>query len=219
MAESVRASCTTATLIMPFITVFYLIHAPFLVGLFPSASAFQIFPEGSVSEFSTPCAAALSTNITACSNVVVGLDPSETYDQSLLESFCNATCGSALSSWQENVTNACSGVTYTDDYGFDTLVSSIPGLMAFNFNQTCLMNAGEYCNVVLGNITTAAANASSTVGQCNECDLLMLRNTAQSPYGDGPLVLSQGLYQSYTSICGYSVYPLTTMPPAPTSMA
>ncbi len=202
------------TIFMPFFTLVTLIQ---LLACSSYTSAFQIFPADSVTQFSASCAAALSTNITACSNVVVGLDPSESYDQSLLQSTCNATCGSALASWQNAVGSACGGATYLSDYGYDSLLSDIPGLMSFNFNQTCLMDGGLYCNVVLANLTAAAANATST--ECNQCDLLLLRNSAESIYGDGPLILSEGLYQSFTSQCGYTGYPLSTQPALPTSTA
>jgi hypothetical protein len=218
MASLKRTSRTSnmTTLFTPFFTLTLLQ----LLGCFSYTSAFQIFPADSVTQFSASCAAALSTNITACSNVVVGLDPSETYDQSLLQSTCNATCGSALASWQNAVSSACGGATYLNDYGYDSLLSDVPGMMSFNFNQTCLMDGGLYCNVVLGNLTAAAANATNTTStECNQCDLLLLRNTAESVYGDGPLILSEGLYQSFTSQCGYTGYPLTTQPAFPTSTA
>lgn len=177
-------------------------------------SAFVIFPESSLqgSGYSDDCVDALSTNITECSNAVSVLDANTVYTQAVLESSCTDDCQSALQSWEESIQDSCSDVTYTDDYGKTVPISAIATERRFNYNQTCLMNDGEYCNLVLGNLTTASGNSSAGDKSCNRCALFKLRDTASFQYGDGPLVFSKGIYQSYTSSCHFTGYPLSTTP-------
>lgn len=193
------------------------------LALASSARAFQLFPPDSVADYPTQCASVLSLNVTACNNLVPVFDPWTIYDETTLEQSCNDTCASALASWYSQASSACSGLTYDDDYGYQQAISDAIGVMVFNFNQTCLEAGGQYCNIVLGNeisnsTDNSTVSASNGTTPCNMCNLLRLRDTAQSPYGDGPLVYSESLYQSYTSSCGgsFTNYPLTTSPPPPT---
>ena len=187
-----------------------------------SVTGFQLFPANSVSSYPASCAAVLSQNITSCSNLVEVFDPDTTYGQDTLEQSCNGTCSSALSAWYNQASSACGNVTYINDCGDYAAVSSVIGEISYNFNQTCLTYNGQYCNVVLGDLATGNSSNSTTgakstnAGPCNYCDLLKFKNTAESPYDDGPLVYSQSLYQSYTSACGYTGQPLTTHAPSAT---
>lgn len=193
-----------------------LFYASFL--FYTLTAAFVIFPESSLrsSGYSDSCVDALSTNITQCSNAVSVFDPNGIYTQKVLESSCTDKCQSALQSWERSIKDSCSGVTYTDDYGKTIPISSFATEMNFNFNQTCLMHDGEYCNIVLGNLTTGSSSAGNK--GCNKCALFKLRDTASFEYGDGPLVYSKGIYQSYTLSCHFTGYPLTATPtPPPTT--
>jgi len=191
-----------------------LIAAAYLLP--PFATAFQLFSTDSVSSFPSACGSALSQNITACNNQVQVFDTSTDYLQADLEQACTVSCSSALSGWYTQASNACSNVTYTDDYGVTQNVASVIGELSYDFNQTCLMYNGQYCNVVIGNLTASNATGSA---QCNQCVLLKLQAEAQSPYDDGPLVYSESLYQSYTSSCSFTGYPLTASPPPQTFAA
>lgn len=191
-----------------------LLTAASLLPLF--ATALQLFPTDSISSFPAACGSVLSQNITACNNLVQAFDTSTDYQQADLEQACTASCSSALSGWYTQASSVCSNVTYTDDYGYTQSITSFIGELSYNFNQTCLMNNGQYCNVVIGNLTASNATGSSL---CNQCILLKLQGEAQSPYDDGPLVYSQSVYQSYTSSCGFTGKPLTASPPPQTLAA
>ncbi|OJZ87904.1 carbohydrate-binding module family 50 protein [Aspergillus luchuensis CBS 106.47] len=72
----------------------------------------------------------------------------------------------------------------------------------------------RYCNTVLGNLTASLTEKSSATVICDDCYLLSLYNEALFEYGDGPLVRSSSLFQSYTSHCSYTGY---TLPPTTTT--
>lgn len=188
----------------------------FLLCTLHGTDSFVLFPASSVANYTQACGAALSSNITACGYVVAAFDPSETYDQKTLESSCTSECSTALVKWEQDVSSACDGVTYVDDTGATLPISAIPSLVSFNFNQTCLVSGSEYCNVVLGNLTASLTDNSTTTVVCDDCYLRTLYNEALFEYGDGPLVRSESLFQSYTSQCSYTGYPLpsTTIPPS-----
>lgn len=78
------------------------------------------------------------------------------------------------------------------------------------------MNNGQFCNIVIGNLTASNATGNAT---CNECIRLKLQAEAQSPYDDSPIVYSQSIYQSYTSSCSITGKPLTSSPPPMTFAA
>lgn len=181
-----------------------------------TSAGFVLFPRSSVENagYSDQCVDALSTNITQCNNVVSSFDANTVYSQKILELGCTDQCGSALVSWEEKIKDSCSDVTYVDGYGRTVPISSIASIRSFNFNQTCRMNDGEFCNSVLGNLTMSPSN-SSNANDCNKCALLKLHDTAQFQYNDGPLVYSKGIYQSYTSSCHFTGYPLTITPTPP----
>lgn len=190
-------------------------------------AAFQLFPSDTASGYPAACGAVLSQNITSCNNLVEVIDPYATYDQTTLDQSCLEPCTSELTDWYSQAFSSCSGMTYDTDEGFVAPLSDVIGNILFNFNQTCLQVDGQYCNIILGyelgNSTDNSTTITSTndTADCNLCNLYRLRDTAQSPYGDGPLVYSESLYQSFTSSCGdsFTGYPLTTSvpPPTPTS--
>lgn len=176
-------------------------------------NCFVLFPASNApNDYPNNCVDALSRNITECSNAIPTLDPNGFYTESSLQRSCTSDCRSALQSWEQSIVDSCNGVTYTNDYGNTVPVSSVATMINFNFNQTCLINDGEYCNIVLGNLTKASVNGSSGQKDCNKCSLFKLRDTAKFQYGDGPLVYSKSLYQSYTSSCHFTGYPLTAKP-------
>lgn len=57
------------------------------------------------------------------------------------------------------------------------------------------------------------ANSTGAANGTDRCDLCFIKNLqfqAGSPYYDGPLLAEHSVYQSKTSSCGISGYPLTT---------
>ncbi|RAH72482.1 uncharacterized protein BO66DRAFT_436149 [Aspergillus aculeatinus CBS 121060] len=183
--------------------------------LLSGAQAFVLFPAASVSNYNSYCAAALSTNVTACSNLVAAFDPDETYTPALLQQHCTEDCRAALGQWTKNISDACYGVKYKDDFtGVFLHISAMPGKIWHNFNQTCSMDAGQYCNVVLGKL-----RATATGTPCAKCLLVKMWNNALFPYGNGPLGRSRSDLASYTSLCSYTGYsvPSTTTASSPAS--
>lgn len=188
-----------------------LICASLVLPSFTSAVAF--FPHSEAEgKYSQSCLDAISTNVTKCSNAVSSLDPNTNYTEKALQKVCTDQCRSALQSWEADVKFTCKDVTFTNSYGNDVPVSSLASSIYFKFNQTCLINDGEFCNIFLGNLTTASVNGSAGNDDCNKCSLFKLRDTAQFQYENGPLVYSKGIYQSYTSSCHFTGYPLTAKP-------
>ncbi|KAL4860360.1 hypothetical protein BDV12DRAFT_191745 [Aspergillus spectabilis] len=172
------------------------------------AYSFVLFPASSVANYTPACGAALSSDITSCGAVVAAFDPSQTYKQATLESFCTPECSVALVRWEQDVSSACDGITYVDDTGAVLPVSAVPSLISYNFNQTCLVSGSDYCNVVLGDLTASLTDSSTDAVVCNDCYLMTLYNEALYEYGDGPLARSESLFQSYTSRCSYTGYML-----------
>ncbi|KAJ5936334.1 hypothetical protein N7454_005632 [Penicillium verhagenii] len=178
------------------------------------ANSFVIFPASSVVNYTQACGTALSTNITACGPVVADFSPSDVYNETTLESFCTSECNAALVQWGQTISSACDGVTYLDDTGTTLPLSAIPSVISFNFNQICLMSGDDYCNIVLGNMTASLSDNSTDTVICDDCYLLTLYNEALFAYGDGPLVRSESVFQSYISQCSYTGY---TLPPTTTN--
>ncbi|GKZ33625.1 hypothetical protein AbraIFM66950_003534 [Aspergillus brasiliensis] len=191
-----------------------LIRYSTILGILQGAMSFVLFPTSSVVNYTQSCGAALSANVTACGAVVAAFSPTETYSETTLKSFCTTECSNALVRWTQAVDSACGGVTYVDDSGATLPLSSIPSSLSYNFNQTCLTSSGEYCNMVLGNLTASLADNTTATVICDDCYLLSLYNEAIFEYGDGPLVRSSSLFQSYTSQCSYTGY---TLPPTTTT--
>ncbi|KAL2869900.1 uncharacterized protein BJX67DRAFT_347265 [Aspergillus lucknowensis] len=185
-------------------------HAIFL-SLCTLVLSWQPFPDSSVGDYEEKCADALATNFTSCSPAVRGLSSNNFYSQHGLDIICTTECRDELQAYEKSVTEGCPDVTYINDWGTELPISAIASSLLFEFQQTCLKNEGQYCNIVLGNITQNGGD------ECNKCLLLKLRQEAQYPYGSGPEVYSSA-YPSFTSSCGYTGYPVTVTPtPLPTS--
>lgn len=191
----------------------FLIITSTLLSFCTSTQGFQLFTASSLpGSYSERCISALTTNITQCKHAVASFDANAAYSQRVLDSACRPQCETALTSWQDAVAKVCPAETYEDDYGLVRPVSAVPAMVLYTYGQTCHVEGGEYCNIVLSNGTSLATRKESRRGQCSMCDLFKLRNAAQSPFFDGPLIRSERLYESYTSSCGFRDHPLTVMP-------
>ncbi|KAJ5598380.1 hypothetical protein N7537_008464 [Penicillium hordei] len=174
-------------------------------SLFTLITCFQPFPDDHVGDYKDECADALSTNLTSCIDAVRGLNSNNFYSQHGLDKICTSDCRDQLQDYKKSVASGCSGVTYTNEWGTELPISETADTLQFNFQQTCFKNEGNYCNIVLGNLTKNGGD------DCNKCLLLKLRNEAQYPYGSGPGVYSSA-YPSYTSSCKFTGYPVTAKP-------
>ncbi len=126
------------------------------IELLSLADAFQLFTNAYLpGDVSSACANALVTNLT-CNPIVSAFQPANYYNQALLQTACVDSCNQSLTSWQSTVYSACTGVTYPDVFNQSTAIQTIPDLLRYNYDQTCRMNTGRYCNFVIGQ----AANSS-----------------------------------------------------------
>ncbi|KAL2841765.1 hypothetical protein BJX68DRAFT_270950 [Aspergillus pseudodeflectus] len=182
-----------------------------LLCLSSLVASWQAFPGDTVDAYDDKCADALATNLTACIPAVRGLSSNNFYSEHGLDLICTSECRDELKAYEKTVTEGCPEVTYTNEWGTELPISEIASTLAFEFQQTCLQSEGQYCNIVLGNITQHGGD------ECNKCLLLKLRSEAQYPYGSGPDVYSS-VYPSFTSSCGFTGYPVTVTPtPVPSS--
>ena len=90
---------------------------------------------------------ALTVDISGCDAAIRRMRPGLFWDLGSLQAICTPTCKSALSSYESGVIGACQGQTY------DTLTtagfipfSTIPDILFYQFNRTCLTSNGEFCN-------------------------------------------------------------------------
>lgn len=173
------------------------------------------------------CATALLKDVN-CSPVVNALRIGDYYAESTLDRACTSQCADALSGFQSSVASACGDQTWL---GYDdtvTPLAMIPDMLRYLYNLTCLKDSNRYCNNVAaeaafaldpgsGDAVTGGSigsnNSTASGNTTDECDLCFIRNLqfrAGSPYYDGPLLAESSIYESKTSSCGVTGYPLTT---------
>jgi hypothetical protein len=69
-----------------------------------------------------------------------------------LKQACTNSCDIALGSYQNSIESACAGQNYSDDGLLISAsilpITSIPETLRYQYDRTCLMDKGRYCNVV-----------------------------------------------------------------------
>lgn len=174
------------------------------------------------------CSNALLSDVN-CSPSVMGLQYGNYYPETTLQRVCTSDCDAALAKYEADVTTACAGQSWNgyDDYLMPLAI--IPDTIRYQYNLTCLMDSGRYCNIVAAQaaaaldpdgkdpVTGGKANVTTPPSPCDLCFVESLRFQAGSPYYDGPLLAS--VYSSKTSSCKVSGMPLitTTIPTFPTT--
>ena len=180
--------------------------------------AFQYVGNNSMpANVSVACNGALVKDI-ACDPYVRRFRPGQYYSQEGLTKACTASCDGALSSYEAGVVQACKGQTYMDDFGFQTQeISTIPGILRYQYNKTCLRNDGKFCNLLAYQAAQgqddqkplgASATNIPTVDPCDDCLIKNLQFEAGSSYYDGPKLAP--VYSSKTSSCKKTGFPLPT---------
>ncbi len=125
------------------------------LNFFQIAHAFQIFSDTTVpGNLTAGCTSALLQDI-SCSPVVAALQSGSYYPVSTLNNTCTDTCRIALSKYQSNIVSACNGQTWNGYEDTAMPLTIIPDLLRYQFNLTCLMDSGRYCN----NVAAVAAFA------------------------------------------------------------
>lgn len=100
------------------------------------------------------CADALISDV-ACSPVITALQNGYYYSQNMLEALCTTGCKSALEAYEASVGTACSGQTWNGYYDEEMPIVMVADLLQYQFDQSCLMDTGRYCNVVAAQAATA----------------------------------------------------------------
>ncbi|EOD48364.1 hypothetical protein UCRNP2_4885 [Neofusicoccum parvum UCRNP2] len=143
-----------------------------------------------------------------CNPVVFTFKPGNYYNETLLKAACTSDCDSSLASWEAGIFGSCHDVPWTDAYNESAPIETVPNLVRYNYNQTCRMDTGRYCNAVLG--TAASSGDGGNSSACDLCAVKALQFAAGSPYYEGPVLQAESVYQKYTSSCGVSNLPMAT---------
>lgn len=195
-----------------------------LLWCLPSTSAIPFFNNQTIpSNLTTNCATALLTDVNQCPPTVASFASGYYYPPSVLEEACTSACVTALQRYEDDVTKACAGQTWSAyDEVDDASLALIPNVMRFNHDLVCLKDADRWCNVVAAAAAVQADPGQSPIGWDNAppsgvepsgpCDLCFIKNLqkqAGSPYYDGPQIRESSIYESKTSSCSVTDYPLT----------
>lgn len=127
----------------------------------PNIKAFQLVKDSSfLNNASTGCAQAIRANI-SCSPAVAALRSSDYYPVSMLEKACTDECASAIADFEHDIAASCAGQTF-HGYGSAAMpISLLPGLLRYDFNLSCITDAGRYCN----NVAAEAADPLNGSGK------------------------------------------------------
>lgn len=199
----------------------------FLLASTVLTDAFQAFSDTSFtsSNLTKACIDALSRDLD-CDPSVTSFRSGEYYPEAILNQTCTVRCDNSLSEYAANVLDACHRQSWSGYEDEEMPLAIIPDMLHFQYNLTCLMDSGRYCNVVAASAAglnpaqrplndepePAYANVSSSNSSafCDMCALQNLRIQAESPYFDGPMLAERSVYQSRTSSCAVSTLPLAT---------
>ena len=122
--------------------------AVFLLMFLQFANGFQIFTNDTVpGNLTSACSTALLKDI-SCNPVVSSLRDGAYYPVSTLNRTCTATCELALSQYEATVASSCDGQSWNGYEDTPMPFTIIPNLLRYQYNLTCLMDSGRYCNNV-----------------------------------------------------------------------
>lgn len=132
------------------------------LGLFAPARAVVYVGNSSLpANITASCFSALTVDI-ACNDTIRKLRPSLYYPESALSNICTSGCNSALESFENGVVSACVGQTYDSqtDVGYIPMYT-IPEVLRYQFNLSCLTSGGQYCNVLAATAAGIAPDQSN----------------------------------------------------------
>lgn len=119
-----------------------------MVSFIASVHAVKLFTNATVpSNLTSACAIALSTDVN-CSPFVLSLRTGLYYPNDTLERTCTTNCHSALTSYRAQIATACATETWLGYQDVILPVVTIPEMLQYQYNLTCLMDSGRYCNNV-----------------------------------------------------------------------
>jgi hypothetical protein len=91
-----------------------------------------------------------------CSLALMGFQHTRYYAETTLKRVCTPQCEAGLSSYEAAIRTACAGETWK---GFDDEIMPLDLIatnIRYEFNSTCLMDSGRYCNVIAAKAAAAA---------------------------------------------------------------
>lgn len=136
-----------------------------VVGLMPltQAIAYLQYTSWLPAELPAACSAALTADLD-CDSGVNGLLTGCYHPESVLNNLCTTDCNTALNKYESSVVSACGAHTYASNTSQgDVPVSTIPQLLRYYYNYTCLTSAdgAGFCNVIFANEIGINANQSN----------------------------------------------------------
>lgn len=167
---------------------------------------------------SEACNTALTATF-SCDYSVANIRKDVYYPKVSLDTVCTTACTSALSNYELSVKDACVSETWPSLDG-DAPVYTIPGLLRYLYNMTCLEIDGVYCNTVFGEFANILDPSSTyiwdntteitndTYSDCDDCFMANLQLQMNSPYLFDPSLPE--VYSSATSSCSKTNFPATT---------
>lgn len=106
------------------------------------------------------CGSALISDI-SCSPAVTALKNGGYYSQRLLGRVCTSGCDDALRDYETRVRSTCVEQTWNGYFNETLPIAIVPGLLRYQYNQSCLMDSGRYCNIVAAQAATANSTSLS----------------------------------------------------------
>jgi hypothetical protein len=112
-------------------------------------AGFQLYDPEYLEDVTTTCKTALSQTIKCDVYLLNFMEPSirgALYNETLMHSVCDLTCGESLRSWFDTVTLSCSGQNLTG-----AVPTKVGGFIYQGYNETCFKDpsTGRYCQGML----------------------------------------------------------------------
>lgn len=141
-----------------------------IISFIASVHAVKLFSNSTVpTNLTAACTSALSSDVN-CSPFVVSLRTGMYYPNDTLERTCTANCDSALASYRARIVTACATETWLGYQDAILPVLTIPEMLQYQYNLTCLMDSGRYCNNVAASYAAGLDPSGMAFVINEECD-------------------------------------------------
>lgn len=116
----------------------------------------QLFSNSTIpTNLTVGCSNSLLSDVD-CSLALMGFQHTRYYAETTLKKVCTPQCEAGLSSYEAAIRIACAGETWK---GFDDEIMPLDLIatnIRYEYNSTCLMDSGRYCNVIAAQAAAAA---------------------------------------------------------------
>jgi hypothetical protein len=116
----------------------------------------QLFSNSTIPANLTAACSNSLLNDVDCSLALMGLQHTRYYAEGTLKKVCTPQCEAGLSSYEAGIRTACAGEIWK---GFDDEMMALDVIatnIRYEYNSTCLMDSGRYCNVIAAQAAAAA---------------------------------------------------------------